>query len=86
MYEKKDMIEVTFTDKMSMLYADTYSLTNDIEDVMNKANALVFKVLQSQGYKTFADTYQAIVNEYQEQMKMKEYQDFNYNKKYNVLI
>ncbi len=58
-----------FERQMKSLHADSYSLTNDIAAIYDKANALVFEVLQYRGYCSFADTYQAIVSEYQVQMK-----------------
>lgn len=57
-----------FKQKMLDLHAETYSLSNDIEDTYNKANALVYRLMQLTGYGSDADTYKAIVNEYKVQV------------------
>ena len=63
------MTRAEFRQKMLDLHAESYLLTNDIKIIFDKANALVCKLMQLTGYSNDADTYAAIVSEYQEQMK-----------------
>ncbi len=75
------------TEEMTTLHAESYSLTNDIAVVYDKANALVYELLQLKGCSDIALTYAAIIDEYKEQIKgrmMRKSNTFENNARYNL--